>query len=86
MLEELEEQIKKIKEGSTINLPINYGHAIAMIAQIGQANAEMEEPDEVQISAMRAKAEHYVSQYGPEFLRHMSPLLRALVLPEDLSY
>lgn len=85
MLEALEQQITDIREGSTRNLPTEYGHAIGVIAQVGRDEALCgDKTDEAQINRMRVKTVEEIIKYGSKFLDFLRPELRALIQPEDL--
>ena len=85
ILKELKNQIKDIQRGSTSELSLEFGHAIGMIAQVGQEEALCGEKPEVQIKKMRQKAEDEVIRLGPKILDFLRPELRALIQPEDMA-
>jgi len=86
MLRELKHQIDDIHAGSTAHLPRDYGHAIGVIAQVGQDEARSgEKTKEAQIKRMRQKAEEEVIKYGPKILDYLRPELRLLIEPKDLA-
>lgn len=85
MLKELDRQIKDIQAGSTSELPAQYGHAIGVIAQVGQLKALDGKSEEDQIKAMREKAEDNVLLFGPKILEFLRPELRELIEPERLD-
>ena len=85
MLRALKRQIEDIHAGSTAKLSVEYGHAIATIAQVGRDEALCGEgTEEAQIKRMKDKATDEVIKYGPKILDHLRPELRALIEPEDL--
>ncbi|MBI2310243.1 hypothetical protein HYU90_00220 [Candidatus Collierbacteria bacterium] len=86
MLKELAQQIEDIHTGSTQDLPAGYGHAIGMIAQVGQDEARCGEgTEEAQIKRMKNKATEEVIKFGVKILDYLRPELRALIQPEDLE-
>jgi len=85
MPKELDKQIKDIQSGSTSELPARYGHAIGVIAQVGQLEALDGISEEDQIRAMREKAEDNVLLFGPKILEFLRPELRELIEPERLD-
>lgn len=85
MLKELDQQIKDIQAGSTSELPAQYGHAIGVIAQVGQLEALDGKSEEDQIRVMREIAEDQVLLFGPRILDFLRPELRELIKPERLD-
>ncbi|MFH1863566.1 MAG: hypothetical protein ABIJ85_01460 [bacterium] len=84
MLKQLKKQIEDIHAGSTSDLSDEYGHAVGIIAQVGQDEAHCGGDKEAQINRMRQKAEEEVIKYGPKILNYLRPDLRALIQPEDM--
>jgi hypothetical protein len=87
MLGALKRQIEDLKSASSSSeLPLEYGHAIGVIAQVGQDEARCGEgTEDAQIKRMKEKAAEEVVKHGLEILKFLRPELRALIEPDDLE-